>query len=168
MRSSLVVTGAIVGIIAGMVMAMYAMIASATFLEQGFFTPLYGIASPLVGSEAMMTSMKQGLYFALGPALLGLVVHMMWSAFYGAIFGVVASRLQLAGTAAVVGGMVYGVVMMIVMSFIVLPIVGAGAMPGMIGWPSFTIEHLMFGLVLGLWLAVRPADVVLQSAGATS
>jgi hypothetical protein len=168
MRSSFVVTGAIVGILAGMVMAMYAMIASATFLAQGFFTPLYGIATPIVGSEAMLTSMRQGLYFAHVPALAGLVVHMMWSAFYGAIFGVLASRLQLAATAAVVVGMLYGVAVMIAMSFIVLPIVAAGAMPGMIGWPSFTVEHLMFGLVLGLWLAVRPADVVLQSAGATS
>ena len=75
MRVSLVVAGAVAGIIAGMVMAMYAMIASATFLGQGFFTPLYGIASPLVGSEAMMTSLKQGFYFDLGPALVGLVVH---------------------------------------------------------------------------------------------
>jgi hypothetical protein len=116
----------------------------------------------------MMTSMKQGFYFALGPALVGLVVHMMWSAFYGAIFGIVASRLQLVGTAAVAGGMVYGVVVMIVMSFIVLPIVGAGAMPGMIGWPSFTVEHLMFGLILGLWPATRPADIALRTAQGTS
>jgi hypothetical protein len=158
----------IAGMVAGIVMAMYAMIASATFLGQGFFTPLYGVASPFVGTEAMMTSMKQGLYFALAPALTGLLVHMMWSALYGVIFGLIASRLQLAGTAAVISGMVYGVAVMLVMSFIVLPIVGVGAMPGMIGWPSFTVEHLMFGLALGLWPAVRPADVMLQSTGATS
>jgi hypothetical protein len=158
MRGSLAVAGAIAGIVAGMVMAMYAMIASATFLGQGFFTPLYGIASPLVGSEAMMISMKQGFFFALGPALVGLVVHMMWSAFYGIVFGLIVSRLQLAGIAAVVGGMVYGIMVMIVMSFVVLPIVGTGAMPAMIGWPSFIVEHLMFGLVFGLWPVVRPAD----------
>jgi hypothetical protein len=160
MRGSLVVTGAIAGIVGGMVMAMYAMIASAAFLGQGFFTPLYGIALPIVGSQALMTSMKLGFYFDLGPALAGLVVHMMWSALYGVLFGVIASRLQLAGTAAIVGGMVYGVAVMIVMSLIVLPFVGAGAMPGMIGWPSFTVEHLMFGLALGLWPVVRPIDVL--------
>jgi hypothetical protein len=163
MRGSLVVTGAIAGIVAGMVMAMYAMLVSATFLGQGFFTPLYGIASPIVGPEAMMTSMKQGLNFAFGPALVGLVVHMMWSAFYGIVFGLIVSRLQLAGAAAVIGGMVYGIAVMLVMGFLVLPIVGAGAMPGMIGWPSFTVEHLMFGLVLGLWPAVRPAAFALQT-----
>lgn len=158
MRGSLVIHGAIAGVIAGLVMAMYAMIASATFLGQGFFTPLYGIASPLIGPSAMMTSMKQGIYFAIGPALLGLVIHMMWAALYGVIFGLIGWRLHLAGWAAVVGGMAYGVVVMIFMSVVVLPLVGVGTMPGMIGWPSFTVEHLTFGLVLGLWPVLRPAD----------
>src|SRR5579884_2751977 len=73
----LLVAGAIAGMVAGAMMAMYAMIASATFLSQGFFTPLYGIASPLLGPSAMMQSMKQGIYFAAGPAVLGLIIHML-------------------------------------------------------------------------------------------
>src|SRR5215470_17367988 len=36
----LLIIGAIAGMVAGALMAMYAMIASATFLGQGFFTPL--------------------------------------------------------------------------------------------------------------------------------
>ncbi len=158
MRGSLILAGAIAGMIAGAVMAMYAMLASATFLGQGLFTPLYGIASPIIGSDAMMMSMKQGIYFAAGPALVGLVVHMMWAALYGIIFGLIASRLRLFGAAAVIGGMIYGIAVMVVMSVFVLPIVGAGAMPGIIGLPSFAVEHLMFGLVLGLWPVVRPDD----------
>ncbi len=59
--------GAVAGIVAGLVMAVYAMLASATFLHQGFFTPLYGIASPIIGPGAMGASMKQGLYFDFGP-----------------------------------------------------------------------------------------------------
>jgi len=50
------------------------------------------------------------------------------------------------------------VLVMLFMSFIVLPIVGMGSMPGMVGWTSFTIEHLMFGLVIGLWPVLRPQD----------
>lgn len=157
-----VVVSAIAGMVAGLIMAMYAMVASAFFLGQGFFTPLYGIASPIVGSEAMMTSMEKGLYFTLGPAILGLVIHMMWSALYGIIFGQVVQAARLTGAAAVVGGMVYGVVVMLFMSFVVLPIVGAGAMPAMIGWVSFTIEHLMFGVVLGLWPVLRPQDLAIS------
>lgn len=41
---------------------------------------------------------------------------------------------------------------------IVLPIVGAGKLPMMVGWPSFTIQHLIFGMVLGLWPVLRPQD----------
>jgi hypothetical protein len=144
--------------VAGAVMAMYAMLASATFLGQGFFTPLYGIASPLVGSSAMMVSMKAGLYFSLGPAILGLVIHMMWAAIYGVIFGFIARAAHLTSALAVIGGMVYGVVVLLVMSAVVLPIVRAGGMPATVGWPSFAVEHLLFGLVLGIWPLARPQD----------
>jgi hypothetical protein len=159
-----IVKGAIAGLVAGVVMAMYAMVASATFLGQGFFTPMYGIASPIVGPQAMMTSMQQGIYFVAGPALLGPAIHMMWAALYGVIFGLIARAAHLTGAAAVVAGIVYGLLVMLFMSFVVLPIVGAGAMPGMVGWTSFTIEHMVFGLVLGLWPALRPEDVPLATA----
>jgi len=39
-----IIAGAIAGMVAGAVVAMHAMLASATFLHQGFFTPLYSIA----------------------------------------------------------------------------------------------------------------------------
>ncbi len=157
--------GAIAGIIAGMVMAMYAMLASTTFLGQGLFTPLYGIAAPIVGMGAMTTSMHMGVYFTLGPALVGLMVHMMFSAVFGVIFGFIARAVHLHGGIAVLGGMVYGVVVLLLMSFIVLPIVGAGTMPSTVGWPSFTLEHLMYGVVLGLWPVLRSADFMSQRVG---
>lgn len=162
-----VVAGLIAGMVAGAVMAMYAMVASATFLHQGFFTPLYGIASPLVGARAMMASMQQGIYFALGPAVLGLVVHMMWSALYGVVFGLIARATRLRGASAIVAGAVFGLAIELVMSVIVLPILGLASMPGTIGLPSFTVEHLLFGLTLGLWVAARPQDVADVAAGAS-
>jgi len=154
-----VIAGAIAGMVAGAVMAMYAMLASVTFLHQGFFTPLYGIASPIVGTGAMATSMQQGVYFSLGPALVGLIVHMMWSALYGVIFALIARAARLHGVQAIVVGLVYGLAVQLVMSVIVLPLVGQGGMVGEIGLPSFTIEHLLFGLTLGLWVALRPQDI---------
>jgi hypothetical protein len=152
----LIIFGAIAGIIAGVVMAMYAMIASATFLGQGLFTPLYGIASPLIGPQAMMTSIKQGVFFAPGPALLGLVIHMLWAALYGIIFGLIARGLQLKGALAVMSGLGYSLLVLLFMSFIVLPIVGAGQMPTIVGWPSFLVQHLCFGVTLGLWPVLQP------------
>lgn len=152
-------TGAIAGIVAGLVMAMYAMFASATFLHQGFFTPLYGIAAPISGHSAMMTSMKQGVYFAAGPALVGLMVHMMWSAVYGVIFALIARQFRLRGGQALVVGAIFGLAIELVMAVVVLRIVGLGSMPGTIGLPSFTVEHLMFGMALGAWVLLRPQDV---------
>jgi hypothetical protein len=32
---------------------------------------------------AMMSSMKVGVYFAFGPAVLGLMIHMLWSGLWG-------------------------------------------------------------------------------------
>jgi uncharacterized membrane protein YagU involved in acid resistance len=153
------VAGAVAGMIAGAVMAMYAMMASATFLHQGFFTPMYGIASPLVGPDAMKTSMGEGLFFAPGPALVGLVAHMMSSAVFGMIFALIARAVQLRGAGAVAAAVVYGLLIMGVMSVVVLPLLGLGAMPGTIGLPSFPMEHVLYGLALGLWVVVRPADV---------
>lgn len=153
------IIGAITGMIGGAVMAMFTMIATATYLNMGFFTPLYAIASPLAGQQSLMTSLHQGVfYFALGPALVGLVVHMMWSALFGMIFGLIVYATHLKGALAVISGMIYGVLVMLLMSFIVAPIVGAPNLLQMLSGLSFTLGHLMFGLVLGLWPVLRPQD----------
>ncbi len=153
------IVGAIVGMLGGAMMAMFTMLATATYLHMGFFTPLYVIASPLSGPQSMMTAMHGGaFYFALGPAVLGLVVHMMWSALWGIIFGLIAAGLHLRGVAAVIGGMVYGVLIMLVMNFVVLPIVGAPNLLTLLGGTTFTIGHLLFGMVVGLWPVLRPQD----------
>src|SRR5690348_6053679 len=97
-------------------------------------------------------------YFALGPAVLGLVVHMMWSALWGIIFGSIASGLHLRGAAAAVGGMVFSILVLLVMSFIVAPLVGAPNFSQLLGWPTWTIGHVLFGLIVGLWPVLRPQD----------
>lgn len=153
--SQTLITGAIAGMVAGAVMAMYAMLASATFLHQGFFAPLYGIASPIVGSQAMMTSMQQGFYFSFGAAIVGLAAHMMWSAGYGVVFLLIARAAHLHGASAIVAGVLFGVIVEALMSLTVLRILGIGGMPSTIGLPSFTVEHLLFGLTLGAWVAAR-------------
>ncbi len=148
--------GAIAGMIGGVLMAMFTMIATATYLHMGFFTPMYAMVAPLVGRQTLMTSMTDGVfYFALVPAVLGLVIHMMWSALWGIIFGLIARGLHLSGAAAVISGLIYGVVAMLIMAYIVVPIVGAPNLLQMVGW-SFVISHLLYGLPLGLWPLVQP------------
>jgi uncharacterized membrane protein YagU involved in acid resistance len=154
----LLMLGALVGMIGGVLMALFTMLATATYLQMGFFTPMYAIAAPLIGRQTLLTSMMQGVfYFALGPALLGLVVHLMWSAFWGMNFGLIARRLHLTEGVAIISGLVYGLLVMLVMSFIVVPIVGAPDLLRLMGTFSFIIAHALFyGLPLGLWPMVQP------------
>ena len=107
----------------------------------------------------MMTAMHGGaISFAFGPAVLGLIVHMMWSALLGIIFGLIAAGLHLRGVVAVIGGMVYCVLVMFIMSYIVASIVGAPNFFQLLGWPTWTTGHLIFGMVVGLWPVLRQAD----------
>ena len=48
MERRIVTVGAAGGALGAIVMAMYAMIAAATYQHTGFFTPLYHIASPII------------------------------------------------------------------------------------------------------------------------
>ena len=152
--------GVIVGLIGGVLMAMFAMIASATYLQMGFCTPLYAIAAPLIGQHPLLTSIRDGIfYLALSPALLGLVVHLLWSALWGLIFGLLARRLHLTGGTAIISGLVYGVLIMMVMIFLVLPVVGASYLLQLLGGWAFSLtiaNALFYGVSLGLWPVLQP------------
>ncbi len=98
--------------VAALVIAMFAMVAAASYQGSGFFTPLDHIASVLLAPSPMMTSMQHAMsgsvfYFTAGPALVGAVVHMMVGATYGIIFAVVARLLKLSGGKLVLAGMVW-------------------------------------------------------------
>jgi hypothetical protein len=160
-------TGALWGVIAAFVMAMYAMIAGLTYLGTGFFTPMYHIASVVIQPDAMMTSMQRAmegqgdLYFTFGPAALGMMIHLATGAAYGIVFALIARGLRLSGSVAVAVGAIFGLAVMLFSSFVGLPIAAAlfgggdpiSDMPQMVGWTTFTIEHVMFGVILGIgWL----------------
>jgi hypothetical protein len=163
-RALLVGAGA--GVIASLVMAMYAMVA-AWEKGTGFFTPLYHIASLWAPGDAMMTSMTEAMsgsdfHFTFGTALLGAIIHMMTGAIYGAVFGLLAhllaSRVRL-GLALLAGiGLAYGFLVFVISAYIGLPLAAAifdsgdpiKNMAEMAGWGTFIIEHLLFGLLLGV------------------
>ena len=120
----------------------------------------------------MNTSMARAaqgsdFYVTLGPGLLGLLVHMMTGLVWGVVFGLIAWWIGLRGLAAPVVGIVFGLAVLVVDSFVFLPIAaslfGGGSrisdMPQMVGWGTFTIEHVLYGFVLGLWPLLRPQDV---------
>jgi len=147
------------------------MVAAATYQGTGFFTPLYHIASSLIDPATMMRSIEaaaggDAFTFSAGPAAVGVVPHLLTGAFWGAIFGLIVSTDRLHGVAGLFGGIVYGLVVMLVMSFIALPVLaevfGGGDpisdMPRLVGWGTFTVEHAIYGAVLGLWPLVRRSE----------
>ena len=144
---------------------LLAMIAAATYQHTGFFTPLYHIAATFVAPDAMMASIQAAMVghmftFAFGPAMLGAIVHMMVGAMYGAIFAVVAHYLKWQGPLLVGAAMLWGVVVFAVSTWIGLPLAatlfGGGDpirdMASMVGYPTFLVEHLLFGATLGMLL----------------
>jgi hypothetical protein len=156
------------GIVAGMAMAIYAMIAASTYQDTGLFTPLYHIASSFIEPTAMETSMKKAMagdlyYFSAGPAVLGLAIHTMTAIAFGVIFALLVTWLGIRGSATPVVGVAYGLAVFALMSVAVLPVMadlfGGGKaisdMPQMVGYTTFGIEHAIFGLVLGLMLTPR-------------
>jgi uncharacterized membrane protein YagU involved in acid resistance len=166
MERRIVTIGAVGGAVGAVVMAIFAMIAAATYQHTGFFTPLYHIASPIIGTETMLRSMGT-TYFSAGPALLGLVVHMIVGIAFGIIFALVASRVGLRGPAAIGIGIVYGLAVMLFMAYIGLPITAAvlrggdmvSDMATLVGWGTFSAEHAIYGLVLGATWAARGVTI---------
>jgi len=159
------IVGAIAGVIASLVMAMFAMIAAATYQHTGFFTPLYHIASLFIDPSTMMTSMQQGMsgsnfYFAFGPAVVGAIVHMMTGAMYGIGFAVIARFAKLRGLNLIIAGMVYGAIIFAVSAWIGLPLAATifssgepiANMASMVGYGTFLVEHIMFGVAAAVVL----------------
>lgn len=159
--------GAVAGAIASIAMGLYAMLAS-LIKDTGFFTPLYHIASSVSSPDAMMTSMPAAMEngdaftFLAGPAALGLAIHMMIGALAGVVFALLTGFVRLSTAMLVVAGAVFGLLLMAVNSLVLLPVTarlfGGGDaianMGSMAGWTTFTVEHVLYGLVLGLLLAV--------------
>lgn len=138
------------------------MVASATYQNTGFFTPLYHIASLLVPPDTMMRSASAAaegttFLFVAGPAAVGLLIHMVVGATYGAVFAVALSRLPVGGVGPRLAvGAAFGV-FVFALSFVLLPLMSNIAqgpeairdMASMVGYPTFLAEHVLFGLVAG-------------------
>ncbi len=100
--------------------------------------------------------------FVAGPVLLGTLLHLLVSAAFGAIFGIVTRRvLHLTsdfGTL-LMAGVIYGMLIWVVGYFVVLPLFNPALLQTYA--PAFVIQHLIYGAVTGLiytWLRPQPYD----------
>src|SRR5919198_1653984 len=163
--------GIFAGMVAGVALGLFAMVASATYQGRGFLTAMYHAAFIIDGQTLGVAIGKAGagepFYFARETFLFGLIVHVMVGGALGALFALVAKKVHLHGPRALAGGLLYGLAVMVLMSLVVLPqaarLFAAGQpisrMGNEIGWPTFVAQFVVFGFVLGLWLYLRPQDI---------
>jgi hypothetical protein len=155
------------GMAAAALMALFSMLAAAADL--GVYGRLY-LVTAIVEPGPLEVSMAQAeagsrVFLEVGGAAAGLAVHLAIGAGFGAVFAVVARALRLRGLVAVAAGALYGLAVMALMGLLVLPAAAdqtAGGpliadAPELLGWPVFAAEHLLYGLVLGLWASRRAA-----------
>jgi hypothetical protein len=151
--------------VAAFVMGLFAMVVAAT-RGLGLYTPLY-LVTAVVEPGPLGVSLREAAdgwryYFEIGPAAAGMAVHLAIGAGFGALFALFARATRLRGPAAVAAGAAYGLAVGGLMSLVLIPLAAgetAGGQvvadaPRLLGWPVFTIEHLLYGLTLGL-LAFR-------------
>jgi hypothetical protein len=145
-----VLTWILPGLIAGLVFAMWAMVVG--LFTSTLWAPPQGIAQSIgIGSP--------GHNFQLVPLVVGLMGHMMNSVVLGVIFIAVARAIRVHGPAAVIGGMLYGVIVYIGMYWVLLRGVLSSTSGSFLSanpeW-SWIAAHLMFGVGLGVLAAYGP------------
>ena len=175
----ILVPGILAGMVAAVPMGIFSMIAAATYQHRGFFLPMYHIAS-LLGDDTAARSLQEAasgdvFFFVPEPAIFGVAMHLVVGGFFGAIFAVVArvllSRVEpsraLPSRASIIAvGVVYALLVMLLMSLVLVPAADAvlsgeervSSFASVAGWGTFTIQHVIYGLVLGLWPVFRPQD----------
>lgn len=137
--------GIVAGIMGGIAMAALTMMYTAG-IGVGFWTPLRLMAATTSGVDALIGGG--------GTLFWGLMIHMMASIGFGIILAAVLPRRAGAGAGFGIG-LLYGVVVWAVMTFIGLPIVNTtmqARVALMPGWWFFA--HLVFGGVAGISAAV--------------
>lgn len=142
--------GVLGGIVAGIVMAMVAMMD--TLLTQG------DLLAPLKQMGAVFFPNDSGSALSL---VAGMMLHMMTAAILGVVFVLVARRLFSAARPAdfwafAIAGMIFIVAEWLVAAFAVLPAIDRPLLPTFASLGG-VIAHLMYGLVLAAWLAWRTA-----------
>lgn len=108
---------------------------------------VFGLMMGMMGMLPMV-----GMLAGQESATIGFVVHMIISAFIGATFGAIATRLPAGWGPVVMAGAVYGIVWWVLGALILMPLMlGMSQMVLAIGGPQWMslIGHVIYGLVTG-------------------
>jgi uncharacterized membrane protein YagU involved in acid resistance len=109
---------------------------------------VFGMMMGMMGMLPMV-----GMLVRQESAGIGFVVHLLISAFIGAVYGLVAGRYTLSWGASLVGGLVNGVVWWVLGALTLMPLMlGMNEMVFVIGQPQWMslVGHILYGLVTAL------------------
>jgi uncharacterized membrane protein YagU involved in acid resistance len=144
--------GAVAGLVGGVAMAVVGALIATAMSTDIWLTP-ERIAALVFGPVAAATP-----GFDAAPVIVGSLLHLALSALFGAVYALLISKVLRVTTeygAPVVGGLVYGLLIWLVAYFIVLPVLNPLLLD--VYAPSFIIQNLVYGTVLGLvYMVVRP------------
>lgn len=105
----------------------------------------FGMMMGMMGMLPMV-----GMLVRQESAVIGFIVHMVISAFIGAVYGLVAGRFAVNGATALIGGIVNGVAWWVLGALVLMPLLlGMSQMVFVIGqaqWMSL-LGHIIYGLV---------------------
>jgi uncharacterized membrane protein YagU involved in acid resistance len=106
---------------------------------------IFGVMMGMMGMLPMV-----GMLVRQENAVVGFIVHLLISAFIGAVYGLVAGRFPNNATTAIIGGIANGVVWWVLGALILMPLMlGMTQMVFVIGqaqWLSL-MGHIIYGLV---------------------
>ncbi len=109
---------------------------------------VFGVMMGMMGMLPMV-----GMLARQESAIVGFIIHMIISAFIGATFGVIATRLPSGWATAIIGGGVYGIVWWVLGALILMPLMlGMTQMVFVVGGPQWMslLGHVIYGVVTSL------------------
>lgn len=108
---------------------------------------VFGFMMGLMGMLPMV-----GMLVRQENAVVGFILHMVISAFIGATFGAIATRLPSGWAPAIIGGGVYGIVWWVLGALTLMPLLlGMPQMVFAIGGPQWMslLGHVIYGVITG-------------------
>jgi len=133
--------GAAAGVVGGALMAIWSAILAA-LTGYGFLFPFKAVGAAFVGVHALVGGG--------GTVLYGLGLHFLIAAAFGALFGALSRPISSAG-GALAAGIAYGLGILLLMTFVVLPATNATLFERVVLVPgSWFLLHVLYGAGVSL------------------
>lgn len=133
--------GIAAGLIAGLFLVLLLLVSMAA-KGQNLWPAFKGASAPFFHARAMQPG------FDAGPVLVGAICHFVISAGWGLLFAIIAYGLSRWAT--IVAGALWGIVVWLGMYYVLMPLVGLGAMARGVPVAVAILQHMLFGLVVGV------------------